>query len=80
MQQELGKSLSDWSREKFQSLYRGTAFATVIYATDANGVTLFQSLYRGTAFATRNAQCIGILVSAMFQSLYRGTAFATESL
>ena len=28
LQQELGKSLSDWSREKFQSLYRGTAFAT----------------------------------------------------
>ena len=28
LQQELGKSLSDWSREKFQSIYRGTAFAT----------------------------------------------------
>ena len=35
LQQELGKSLSDWSREKFQSLYRGTAFATVLGLTQS---------------------------------------------
>ena len=41
---------------RFQSLYRGTAFATSLaealgYITDQ-----FQSLYRGTAFATESLQ------------------------
>ena len=37
---------------RFQSLYRGTAFATTMQAWGFYGDFLFQSLYRGTAFAT----------------------------
>ena len=38
---------------RFQSLYRGTAFATAkICQCFENDLNEFQSLYRGTAFAT----------------------------
>ena len=69
---------------RFQSLYRGTAFATIttkenIMAIKKSTVAVFQSLYRGTAFATdlNRTEWFGYDV---FQSLYRGTAFATETL
>ena len=37
---------------RFQSLYRETAFATIIITVSSMRVVMFQSLYRGTAFAT----------------------------
>ena len=60
----------------FQSLYRGTAFATLIYSPYWVVAKVFQSLYRGTAFATTNGVYLTISHEG-FQSLYRGTAFAT---
>ncbi len=63
---------------KFQSLYRGTAFATLQGNNVVKGIRFpFQSLYRGTAFATDPATMI-VLAQLKFQSLYRGTAFATQ--
>ena len=66
---------------RFQSLYRGTAFATQS-ELDAflNDCIEFQSLYRGTAFATSKKEDWKLEMLGAFQSLYRGTAFATETL
>ena len=63
----------------FQSLYRGTAFATHHAPLGIKDVSKFQSLYRGTAFATQVTD-LQMLSSKRFQSLYRGTAFATYSM